>query len=321
MTNVDCHFYVEVFESEDGNDPIAISSIFSFPDDDTDSEVFANAMDRYIEGISDGLGVLPVYYKLFRVRGDGVKKFQYAGTIVADEPEDAQDDEEESGEDIEEEEPAPEEEYTEEEPEAEDDTAEEETEEEPEEETDEEPEDDAEEEEPEEDTEEEPEEETDEEPEDDAEEEDTEEEEDDWPWLTELDGEPASKKNANKFMLGAIMNYWMKPEVSWDNTEILAEEILKDPDDLWGVLADMSDDEIKKLFTGPPALHRFLKKMPEMVLEVAINMDKMHDGDSRNIWTDQTIGDILQRLHDVGVKKQTSALIVWALRESGQIKV
>ena len=80
MTNVDCHFYVEVFESEEDKDPIAISNIFKFPDDNPDSQVYTDAMDKYIEGMSDGLGVLSVHYRVFRVRGDGVKKFQYAVT-------------------------------------------------------------------------------------------------------------------------------------------------------------------------------------------------------------------------------------------------
>ena len=378
MANVDCHFYVEVFESEEDKDPIAISNIFKFPDDNPDSQVHTDAMDRYVGGMSDGLGVLPIYYRVFVVRGDGVKKFQYAGTVIADEeetedeeviagtdsqgeaepevvdveskdePEKADEEEEpeqDDAEDVESKEPeqdAPEEEseedesedvesedeedVQEEEPEqddAEDVESKEDEEDAPEEEPEEDESEDVQEEEPEQDDAEDVESKEDEEdaPEEESEDESEDEEEDEWPWLTELEGRPASKKNANKFMLGALMNYWMKPEVSWNNAETLAEDILEDPDDLWDILADKSDADIKALFTGPPALHRFLKMIPEMVREVAINVVKEYDGDSRKIWEDQDVSDILQRLHAVGVKKQTSALILWALRESGQIKI
>ena len=316
MANVDCHFYVEVFESEEDKDPIAISNIFKFPDDNPDSQVYTDAMDKYVVGMSDGLGVLPVHYRVFRVRGDGVKKFQYAGTIIADE-EGTEDEEAAVADSQGEKEPEVVDVESEDEEEEDVQDESEDVEEEPEEgdavEDDEDVEDESEDVE---DEEEEPEEgdavEDDEDVED--------EEEDEWPWLTELEGRPASKKNANKFMLGAIMNYWMRPEVSWDNAEKLAEDILEDPDDLWDTIADKSDADVTEIFTGPPRLHRFLKMMPEMVREVAINVVKEYDGDSRKIWKDQDVSDILQRLHAIGVKKQTSALILWALRESGQIK-
>ena len=318
MTNVDCHYYVEIFESEDDKDPIAISNIFKFPDDNPGSQIYADSMVKYVEGMSDGLDIQSVYYRIFRVRGDGVKKYVYDGVITPSEEEADSEDEEPEVDDADDAEPE------------EDDTAEESD--------DAEPEDTTEDAEPEEDdTAEESDDTTedaeDTEPEDTTEESDdtttedttsaedtTEDTEDDWPWLTELEGEPAPKKNANKFMLGAIMNYWMRPEVSWDNAEKLSEEILEDPDDLWGVIANKSVADITEIFTGPPTLHRFLKMMPGHVHEIATNMVEKFDGDSRKIWEDQNVGNILQRLDDVSVKKPTASLIVWALRESGQLR-
>ena len=56
-----------------------------------------------------------------------------------------------------------------------------------------------------------------------------------WPWLDDafrLNRE-ATKKEANKFLLGVILDRQMKWELAWANARKLTEECLADPDDLW----------------------------------------------------------------------------------------
>lgn len=65
-----------------------------------------------------------------------------------------------------------------------------------------------------------------------------------WPGLSDADGRRATKIQANKFMLGAIMDYQMPADAVWENARILSEDLLGDPDDLWGTMARMPGDEL-----------------------------------------------------------------------------
>ena len=57
-----------------------------------------------------------------------------------------------------------------------------------------------------------------------------------WPWLTEISATGRSSRDkilANKFMLGAILDYQICAEKAWENARRLAEDILGDPKQLW----------------------------------------------------------------------------------------
>jgi len=55
-----------------------------------------------------------------------------------------------------------------------------------------------------------------------------------WDWL--LPDVSPSMKDANKFLLGCILDYQMRAEQAWSNARRLAEGILADPDDLWDAI-------------------------------------------------------------------------------------
>ena len=40
-----------------------------------------------------------------------------------------------------------------------------------------------------------------------------------WPWLSDLKGRRATKKSANKFMLGCILDYQMPADLVWENAK------------------------------------------------------------------------------------------------------
>ena len=139
-----------------------------------------------------------------------------------------------------------------------------------------------------------------------------------WPGLSGIDGR-ATKKRANKFMLGAIMDYQMPADKAWENARILSEEILGDPDDLWGVIARMPSNELARLFRGPPTLHRFVKDIPKRVQRISNDIIRKYDGDARRIWEGHSTDEIMRRLKDVCGGEQIPRMIRGALYDTSQI--
>ena len=59
-----------------------------------------------------------------------------------------------------------------------------------------------------------------------------------WPWLADNTGR-VDKRNANKFLLGARIDYAIPADRAWDNAEVLVKIVLGDPDDLWSAIDGM----------------------------------------------------------------------------------
>lgn len=140
-----------------------------------------------------------------------------------------------------------------------------------------------------------------------------------WPWLSDAGGKLVSKKAANKFMLGAIMDYQMKAEQVWENARILSEERLGDPDDLWGVIARKSEKQFKRIFCHPSSLHKFKNKMPERIFRISQDLVKEYKGDARKIWKGQSTDEVMKRLHKLRVGVQLTRMIRGALVDTNQI--
>ena len=160
-----------------------------------------------------------------------------------------------------------------------------------------------------------------------------------WPWLSDLRGRPADRKTANKFVLGAIMDYQMKGDIVWNNARILSEHILGDPDDLWAAISSRSERAVEDLFRNPPhpgrapsppraaqkgakgrSLHRFPGRTSRRVRRIAAHIAERYGGDARKIWQKLPTDAILRNLRDIGTGPQTSRMIVGALIDTGQIK-
>ena len=50
-----------------------------------------------------------------------------------------------------------------------------------------------------------------------------------WSWMSRLEGQPADKKSANKFMLACILDYQMRYQIVWENARRFAEDDLMRP--------------------------------------------------------------------------------------------
>lgn len=109
-----------------------------------------------------------------------------------------------------------------------------------------------------------------------------------WPDLQSLH---LSKKEANKFFLGAILNYQIKAEKAWENAKRLSEKILGDPESLWEEITKVSLDEWnarKKEYS----LHRY-PVGHQRVYTIGQQIVRLHQGDARNIWKGHSPNEIL----------------------------
>ena len=140
-----------------------------------------------------------------------------------------------------------------------------------------------------------------------------------WPWLSDASGRRVTKKQANKFMLGAIMDYQMDANAVWENTRILAEDRLGDPDDLWGAIANMTEDKFAEVFSNPTPIHE-LVDMPKRVRRIAKDISYYYGGDARKIWTEQPTRVIMSRLTKIKTGDVIALMIRGALSDTNQIE-
>jgi endonuclease III len=137
-----------------------------------------------------------------------------------------------------------------------------------------------------------------------------------WPGLSK--GKPASLKNANKFLLGCIIDYQVDADEAWENARRFAEDILGNPDNLWHCITSVSlpEWESKRREYG---LHRF-PKAHERVWRIGRDIVAHYEGDARKIWKGQPPDVVLVRLNQMRVGEQISRMIVGALCDTDQIQ-
>lgn len=138
-----------------------------------------------------------------------------------------------------------------------------------------------------------------------------------WAWLSELGGARADKKRANKFLLGATLDYQMPADRVWANARRFAEDTLGDPDDLWERVIALPDWDSEEAFHRYrlhrfPAAHRRVRRIGGGVL-------RDYRGDAREIWRERDAAEVLRRLEALGLGPQISRMVVGALHDTRQI--
>ena len=139
-----------------------------------------------------------------------------------------------------------------------------------------------------------------------------------WPYL-EM-GSTTSKIDANKFMLGAIMDYRDDSDVVWCNVHVLAGDRLGDPPGLWGAIANKSKEEFAAIFCSPTPIHRLGREMSDRVWQVANDITHRYGGDARRIWARRSAGIIMDRLEGLGMGPATIRLILGAIIELDPVR-
>ncbi|MEK7873428.1 MAG: hypothetical protein AAB502_06185, partial [Chloroflexota bacterium] len=136
------------------------------------------------------------------------------------------------------------------------------------------------------------------------------------PWLNQ---KPLSMKNANKFMVGAIIDYQIDADVAWDNARRLSEKILGDPARLWHhiVSAHTKDDWAAKwrefrIHRFPAAHNRIWRIGDEIVTR--------YNGDVRTIWQGESAKAVLEKLEGMRCGPEISRMIVGFLITYGHLE-
>lgn len=141
-----------------------------------------------------------------------------------------------------------------------------------------------------------------------------------WPFLEPLNGQPADKRNANKFFLACIVDYQQKADRAWEQAKRFVEVEMGDPPDIWRAIFARHETETDWLQAKAQyGLHRW-DKAHLRVYRIGQKLIDKYDGDARLIWQSATRDEVLFRLSELRVGPQISQMVVGALRDTGQIE-
>lgn len=136
------------------------------------------------------------------------------------------------------------------------------------------------------------------------------------PWL---DQKPLSMKNANKYLLFAILDYQILANKAGDNARRLSEEILGDPPKLWHrIITSYSREEWNDRFKDFK-LHRF-PVAHDRIWRIGSDIVKHHKGDARRIWDGKKPSKVWDALNKLRCGPAISNMIVGGLISCKHVK-
>jgi tetratricopeptide (TPR) repeat protein len=139
-----------------------------------------------------------------------------------------------------------------------------------------------------------------------------------WGPLSNKNGQTLNKKDANAFLFFCIFDYQMSANYVWENCEKFIINALGDPDSLWDTIAAYSLNEWMQL-SKKYSLHRF-PHARERAYRIANDIVKQYNGDARNIWAEQPINIVRERIYDLVGGDAIPRMIMGALKDSGHVK-
>lgn len=129
-------------------------------------------------------------------------------------------------------------------------------------------------------------------------------------WLG-LSETPLTKKGANKFLLGAIIDYQIKADKAWAKAEWIAEQYFKGADDIWLHILSYSHDDWFA-FCKANSVHRFPKAY-ERIQRIGSVIEDRYLGDARNIWVGVSGEEVRTRLIVLRLGEQITNMVLGAL--------
>jgi uncharacterized HhH-GPD family protein len=111
-------------------------------------------------------------------------------------------------------------------------------------------------------------------------------------------------------LLGLVLDQQITIEKAFTSPYVLAQRLGHEPTAT--ELAHFDTDELVKIFSTPPALHRFPKAMAARVQEICGVIADQYDGDTARLWARVSSGDaLLKRLMALpGFGKQKAQIYV-----------
>lgn len=138
-----------------------------------------------------------------------------------------------------------------------------------------------------------------------------------WPWLNQM---PLSMKNANKFILGAIIDYQIGANKAWSNAKTLAETTFRDPPHLWNYIVQHYTTQAQ---WDQQWVHFNIHRFPvahSRVWRIASDIVRLYGGDSRKIWQGANANSCLDALEKLRCGPAISRMIVGALIDCNHLK-
>jgi uncharacterized HhH-GPD family protein len=118
------------------------------------------------------------------------------------------------------------------------------------------------------------------------------------------------QRNPLALVIGMVLDQQVPFEWAFGAPYELVKRLGHEPDAY--ELAAYDPDELVKIFTGPPALHRFPKANAKRVQDVCRLLVQRYDGDPSRLWTEAKDGtELLRRVSELpGFGKQKAQIMV-----------
>ncbi len=122
-------------------------------------------------------------------------------------------------------------------------------------------------------------------------------------------------------LVGMVLDQQFPMERAFASPYLLAQRLGTDHLDARHI-AEMNPEELVRVFTGPPALHRFPGSMAARVQSVCRLIVAEHDGDAAAIWTGVDSGtELLRRLEALpGFGKQKARIFLALLAKQFDVR-
>jgi uncharacterized HhH-GPD family protein len=126
----------------------------------------------------------------------------------------------------------------------------------------------------------------------------------------EPDADALLDANPLALLLGMLFDQQFPMERAFAGPHLLSTRLGRDLDAR--ELADADPDELARLFTGPPAVHRYPQSMAQRTQTLCRYLVEHYDGDVRGIWTDVADGrELFHRLNALpGFGKQKAQIFL-----------
>jgi len=135
-----------------------------------------------------------------------------------------------------------------------------------------------------------------------------------WPGLEK----PITQKGANRFLLGAIIDYQITSDRAWEISEWIAYEHFKGSTDIWKEIAKYTQEEWGK-FCKENSVHRFPAAY-DRIYRIGNVVWTQYKGDARNIWKGQDSAVVRKRLLDMRFGEMLTNMVLGALYDVGEIE-
>lgn len=136
-------------------------------------------------------------------------------------------------------------------------------------------------------------------------------------WLG-LSDVPLTQKGANKFLLGAIIDYQIKADKAWSKAEWLAEQHFNGANDIWILILSYTPEDWFA-FCKANSVHRFPKAY-ERIQRIGRVIEDKYLGDARSIWSGASGEEVRTRLIELRMGKQITNMVLGALFDTLLLK-